>query len=438
MSIRKSLYEELVIESNDQKRTVDISTGAIAFEYFEDIFSPVITAKIKIMDTGNVISSNDGAKQSIYNGLPLRGGERISLKIAGNSSTNPGLDFSKNPDDYFYVSSITDVISETQRESFTLNLVSREAITNETSRVAKKYPTSSPIHISVKNILEEYLKTNKIGKIDDTSNKYGFIGNLRKPFTVLTWLSSKAVPAESGDGTAGFLFYQTADGFQFRSIDKLTQEEPKATYTYSEATVAYDNDNNKTNNDFKILNYIVDKNQNLIEKLRLGTYSSVRMFFNPLTFDCPISVFKFEDYVKKTKNLGGKDLELPKISNSSNLGLGDIPTRIISQILDLGTMDPDVKIDPNSDPSKYQSQALMRYNLLLTQSVNIMVPSNTNLRAGDIIECNLPKITESDAKEFDSETSGLYMIKEICHHFDVERSYTSMKLVRDTFGQKAK
>ena len=27
------------------------------------------------------------------------------------------------------------------------------------------------------------------------------------------------------------------------------------------------------------------------------------------------------------------------------------------------------------------------------------------------------------------------MIKEICHHFDTTASYTSMKLIRDTFGK---
>jgi hypothetical protein len=53
MSISKSIYEELVLESNDQKRTVDIKNGAIALEYFEDIFSPTITARVKVVNTGN-------------------------------------------------------------------------------------------------------------------------------------------------------------------------------------------------------------------------------------------------------------------------------------------------------------------------------------------------------------------------------------------------
>ena len=177
MSISKSIYEELVLESNDQKRTVDIKNGAIALEYFEDIFSPTITARVKVVNTGNTISSykdEDGEKQSIYNGLPLRGGERLSMKIAGNVPGRESLDFSNNPKKYLYVSSITDVISEAQQESFTLNLVSREAITNETSRVSRKYSTSSKISESVLKILTDVLRTDSIGTIDETSNKYGW------------------------------------------------------------------------------------------------------------------------------------------------------------------------------------------------------------------------------------------------------------------------
>jgi hypothetical protein len=439
MSIKKSLYDELILESNDRSRSVGLIGGAILFEYYEDIFSPTITAKIKVVDNGNVIapqSNPDGDKQSIYNGLPLRGGERLSLKIAGNSSTNPGLDFSKRVEDYFYVSSITDVIAESNRESFTLHLVSREAITNETVRVGKKFKVDNRISDSVESILKDYLKTNKIGTINKSSNKYGFIGNLRKPFTILVWLASKGVPEKSGNETAGFLFYQTQDGFQFRSIDDLLDQTPKATYTYTQSQDSYDDKEMKINNDFKILNYNVEKNQNLIEKLKLGTYASHRMFFNPLDFSFSNpeeGTFKLENYSGKTSNLGSQ-IKLPPLSEGSDLTLGDVPTRIITAVLDIGTINPGVSTAINSDQTLYQSQSLMRYNILFTQTLNIIVASNTNLRAGDIIECQFPKITQSDAKEFDTETSGLYMIKELCHHFDANNSYTSMKLVRDTFG----
>ena len=52
-----------------------------------------------------------------------------------------------------------------------------------------------------------------------------------------------------------------------------------------------------------------------------------------------------------------------------------------------------------------------------------------------MIECLFPKATTEDSNEYDPDQSGLYMIKELCHHFDPDGSYTSMKLIRDTSGR---
>lgn len=435
---KSSSYEILTLESNDQQRTVDIRTGTVSVDYYEDIFSPTITAKIKVANTGTSIAPKDnpdGPKQSIYHGLPLRGGERLRMKILDRGEGKLGLDFATDPSKYLFVSSITDVISETQRESFTLNLVSREAITNETTRVIKKYNTGSTIDNSVKSILKDILKTDKFSdqSIEKAQNKYGFVGNLRKPFSVLVWLASKSVPVSSGDATAGFVFYQTQDGFNFKSIDKLSSQEPRATYIESQVNRG----DTERNNDFIISDYYTDKNQNLIEKLRLGTYCSQRMFFNPLDFSFTNpseGKFQFESYSKKIKNVGGKKLELPLITDDSNKQLGEVPTRILSAVVDIGTMEKDVSTEKNADPGKYQSQAIMRYNVLFTQTISMTVPCNTNLRAGDTINCLFPKISKDSGDEFDLDQSGLYMIKELCHHFEPERSFTSMLLIRDTFG----
>jgi hypothetical protein len=65
-----------------------------------------------------------------------------------------------------------------------------------------------------------------------------------------------------------------------------------------------------------------------------------------------------------------------------------------------------------------------------------MIPCNPNLMAGDVIECNFEKITTSE-KELgflDFNQSGKYLILNLCHHFDPQRSYTALTLVRDSFG----
>ena len=142
--------------------------------------------------------------------------------------------------------------------------------------------------------------------------------------------------------------------------------------------------------------------------------------------------FKFDESVV-TDSLGNK-ITLPQISEDSQLTLKDVPSRVFSQVIDRGTIDPNVSKQENADPTKYQAQTAMRYNILMTQLLSMTVPCNTDLRAGDVITCQFPKLSREDSERFDSDTSGKYVIKELCHHFDPDRSFTSMKLVRDAFG----
>ena len=443
-AINKSVFEKFIIESSDGSRNVDISRGVIAFTYFENIFSPSITARAIVVNTGNTIKGKDGRMQTIFNGLPIRGGERLLIKIAGNSNINKGLDFSDRPSRYFHVGSVTNVLIDEGSETFTLNLVSRETITNETVRVGKKFPSSQKISDSVKNILKDYIKTDKNIEVDPTQNPYGFIGNMKKPFSIITWLASKSVPGKgsSKDSSAGFLFYETKEGFNFRSIDNLIDEKPfRKNYVFTPGVVNTED----RNRDFKILRYAINRNQDLIAKLERGAFSSQRYYINPVSFKPSISVFKSSDYLKKSgmSKLGSKQIDLPRVDEKSDKTLGELPTRIFVSMLDIGTVEEEATEEGwntpskrNADPEKINAQSMMRYNQLFTQVLEITIPLNSSLSAGNLIRCEFPQTSDTKRKEPDPETSGLYMIKELAHYFDNQGSYSKLKLVRDSFGRK--
>jgi len=117
-----------------------------------------------------------------------------------------------------------------------------------------------------------------------------------------------------------------------------------------------------------------------------------------------------------------------------------MPSRVLTGVLDIGTLEKDVNLQTQLDGSVgsngilSQRQALFRYNSLFSQVVNMTIPLNTNLQVGDIIRCEFPKISVN-SKEYDTSQSGLYMIKELCHNFTGAQSLTSLKLLRDTFGE---
>ena len=80
-------YELITIES-DQGVTIDLRLGMVSFQYYEDLFSPTITAKMVIISTSGVVSDDKTNKiESLYNGLPIRGGERVAVRIKGNSNS---------------------------------------------------------------------------------------------------------------------------------------------------------------------------------------------------------------------------------------------------------------------------------------------------------------------------------------------------------------
>ena len=435
-AIDKSLYEQFEIEAVDGSKSADIKAGVVSFNYYEDVYSPMITAMVVVVNTGNVIEGDDGKMQSLYNGLPLRGGERMTIKVAGNSASNEGLILEN-----MYVGSIENVMIDAERETFTLRLVSREAITNETVRVGKRFLPTTKISDSVEDICKNYLSTDKLYDVDETENPYGFYGNMRKPFTIMTMLASKSVPGNvSGrDATAGYFFFETQQGFRFKSIDSLIRNEPFDTkYTYAPGII----DSNDGSKDFKILEFSTSKNQNLLENLERGAYCSHRIYLNPLTFEYTAAsqrIFKLDDYSGKIENLGEDiDVVLPRLSEKDSRTLASVPSRYVCGILDIGTTDTKVSELGNADPARIHSQSMMRYNTLFTQILTMTIPLNTNLMAGDILECEFPRIDVEDRKEPDQEQSGLYLIKKLTHFFNAEGSYTKLQLCRDTDGRKAK
>ena len=442
-AIDPSLYESIIIEAADGSQSVDVKLGVTNFLYYEDLFSPTITAVMEIVNTGGTIEGEGGKFMSIYSGLPLRGGERVFIKINGNNETNPGLDFS-TPDTALYVSSIKAVIRDSRKEIFTIALTTRESITNETSRIHQKYKKQPPEDI-VENILRTYLNSKKPLIVSPFERKsklnYGFIGNFKKPFTTLVWLASKGKPpSPDGGGLAGFFFYETARGYHFKPIDELINEgiqrvkDNKNAYDYESMEVQTYGENTDRN----ILNYSVSKNNDLLRKMRYGMYSSFHVEFDPATMSfTPLSQGSFS-MVNQILKYGkirtlGTTPEPPNIVNDEGLNISEMPSRIFSSVKDSGVIESGgISPEVNAIPSEFQRESLLRYNLLFNQVVNMTVPSNTNLAVGDCLNIHL--VNTSEGADYDREQSGLYMIKELCHSFDATRSLTTLKLVRDTYG----
>ena len=416
-------YEILSI-SKDGGGEISLEGKTTSFDYYESILSPNITATMTFVDTGGSVGypqeyDRQERVGSIYNALPITGGEKVKFKIKHPLGT---LDFSTD-EKALLVNSALNPDQESQRETVILSLFSQIAKTNQESKVYEK--GFGKISDTVGQLIKRHLKVDNV-TINATANNYSFIGNSLNVFDVILWLASKSVP---GEGNPGYFFYETQDGINFRGIDDLISQGTSSEYNKT-AVLRSNLDND--DNDYKMISSKISKNQNLINSLKAGVYKLRGIFWDPFTFKYTESVNSFGKNMDLVKSLG-KSAEAPEVEEF---------TRTHYDILDVGTLTPSGKgadsteDSVQNDPRDWQLGSTMRYNVLFSQVLNIQVPCNPNLKAGDTIKCNFEIITQGEKEQGSSDPvqSGSYLIADLCHHFDPSRSITSMTLVRDSYG----
>ena len=440
------------ISSNFKDYAVELSAGVVDFRYYENVLANNVTASATIVETGYQEDGSGGAagKQSTVDGLPIRGGERTDITIEdayGNELTfEEGL----------YVNRLRDVDPGTSKDLYFLDFTSREFFANEQTRVVKKYEGN--IGDNVEKILKDVLKVTSDIEIDNTAVPFNFVGNDRKPFYICTWLASKSIPQIQGGegGASGYLFFQTRDGYHFRSIDKIFQEEPKKKYIFNNSTQV------PKGYDARMLTCDIDSDVDLGKNLMMGMYTNRSIFFDPLSFNYEVRSFPEVETPPPEGQIVGKIIKkvdqmkeyLEKLVIAENEPVVDVikeefrqsPTRLMSFIMDTGVMPSGItsqeqlnrwnseKEKENFDVANTMVQSIMRYNQLFTVKTEITIPGDFSIKAGDVIECDFPKLSGDEQKETNSETHGTYMVASVCHRITPTSSTSSLSLVRDSFG----
>jgi hypothetical protein len=416
--------KKFTITSNKGGNQVDLSNGVVEYRYYENIFSNYITSSAVVVETGEQL---EGATPGILDSLPIRGGEKTDITmedVVGNEiKIDKGM----------YVNRVKNGLPGTARDVYQLDFVSLEYFLNEQTRVTKRYEGNIGKNVGV--ILADVLGTEELIDIDDTANTYNFMGNTKSPFYTCTWLASKSFPSSSGknSGPAGYLFFQTRDGLCFKSIDKLFAKKPIKKFLYNNTGMLV------AGYDANILSYNIESDVDMTRNITMGAYSNTTTYF-----DFAGMINKRMDYninvAEDSVETAGKDYinineNFTKTSSRYFTYLKDIgvnPDGTGNEQLDNWKND---KTKQNFDSEQSLVQSIMRYNQMFTVQTNIMIAGDFSIKAGDMIECDFPQLEAQLNKETNPQSGGKYMVASVCHRMTPRETYTSLGLVRDSFGK---
>ena len=451
-----AFIRKLDIASNKSSTDASILGGTVRLQYWESILQDSVHASVVFTDSGNTLpkrkrkfGSGSGGRVGVVEGLPIIGGEQVTLKIEDNQGN--ALDFSIDNDNPFFVVEKPSIptLGETTNKAYELKLASKEFLDNEEgwSRVRTCYAGQVSDH--VKSILEKNLKTQKDLDIEETKKPLIFIGKNKKPFFILNDLAKKAVSSKiEGEGnTAGYFFWETANGFHFKSIDTLLTGKQKLSIIYNESA----NPDPPAGYDVKALTLEMSSPLNVQRKKQMGAYSTRSFLLDPFkgTWESVTENALGEEGKQKVNNeeikTAGEGLpELNKAFDSNEADSGFTRTTwnmITTGQLNFGPisdqLDKAKKI--NFDYSKVFNQSIRRYNQVFASQITTVIPGNFSLHAGDTVFMDIPESGTTQNKacsdEVNKEEGGLYLITDLCHFITAKETYTKLVLTRDSFGR---
>ena len=399
-------------EGSSLKEPYDLVRGVAAIDYYESVENPTIALIVTFIDVDQVIG-REGITGGEYVDVTIKDGDEDEFKIESKKHR-------------LILNSVRNMVTQSNKQVATLEFVSLEAITNETSRLNQKF--TGNVSETVRKILEDdkqgILTKKKIfgpKKVDEieedrATNSYSFVGNLRRPFDTIQWLCPKT---QSTPKSFGFLFYETIDGFHFRSIDKLLKQDA---VPYQQADRPIEGN--------KIIENNVNQTNDIGMNLRQGMYANRTLYID------------IENHTFQEVNFDVTQLKLKKPLKLLD-GIEKHPSRLMFRVNDFGVAQVGAaksEVQPESELAVYQNKSYIRNNLLFSQSLSISIPLNTTLRAGLMVEVKFPvkkeegnEGAETYGNDKTNDPSGKYLISNLRHLVGGGIGETQLELIRDVF-----
>jgi len=387
----------------------------VELSIYQSIFEPTIKAEMLINDNIGMFSN-----------YPFTGEEIITIEY--QQLTGIGIGKPNTKKIKFIISGVRDIgIDDRARAMmYIVDLKSLEFLQNTRKMVSHAY--NDLVEDMAEKVYEKYIS-------EDTKDKFNqvkpfkkeeslkvrnlVIPNLR-PFQAIQWLAKHAV-AKDFENKFLYLFYEDLEAFNFVTIQKLIEEALKNKQQLQEKPYKYISDtelnavyDKSDDSDLRLITNIVNnKRFTSIEKIAGGYFqnelfeiSLIQKSYNSTVTELELD--KKPQFALEKNPLNTKEY-IEYVKNKKNKT--EYANRIRYLINNYQDFDDQNKSQPNY---RYKFGNATKYLYALNQiDLTITVPANMQLKAGEIIYCNLPESHGFNAVEKDKYISGLYIITEV-------------------------
>lgn len=456
---------------------VDISETTTIINIYQSLEDNFITGNILLFDTFG-----------LTNRLPIIGQEFLEFKARNpfDAAGDEEVDYTTHR---LQVYKKTTYKTTQNAQAIVLYFTSIEMGRNQRIRVSQTFNQSygSTVNDIIKG--KDYLNSKKNLFVAETKNNYKInIPNLR-PIDAVNMLAERAEPKDHL--APGYLFFENNRGLHFRPLDDLYADSdgtPKPIKHYFDLVSAEQPSFLPVSDEIlaqlcKPKTYEINNNSDSVLNTRRGMfankvishdlynktwnidkYNYANAYYNDTRHVEPVAFGKYQgimapgpaelddEHNEDNADFGSSNKNVIAKLNQTPLGNSGNPKRkLMSDYYDSRIMlSPNTKnlYDKNSvngfnlpKVMQKREQILGMYNYL---SINMDVPGNFTLNAGDLVYCDVPSFEAQEVGNdpnasirIDPALTGRYLITDVHHCIDlVTRTHdTSIRVARDMFAQ---
>ena len=372
-----------ILSVSGDRGSLQLASSFVEASVYESIFTPGITADIKVLDTDDQLGQ-----------MRLAGGESVkfSFKPPGGMSANYD----------FILESIDDLQASGSQKSkiYVLKCVSEETLHAKTNMVQKSYKGN--LSDAVQDIVKNYMNSNKQVVTESTKGSQNVIVPNMNPYKAVDMLRRRSVSAQNK--SSSYMFFETRQGsdpaFKFATLEQMFGESAVKSFQQSDAI----NHSIMNPADTNILSYVVPKQFSALDRIKIGGKRRIT------TFDFRTHDFKSYDKTPDPTSFttGGKTgystpSFLQKFVNNAK-----IPPQSFIPV------DTSQRAVTNIPESTADQQAFIA--TVMQNAIKMTVPGDTVLTAGVNINANIPnKVSTTGPRDVDTLLSGKFLISRIHH-----------------------
>jgi hypothetical protein len=323
-------------------------------------------------------------------------------------------------------------------EYIKLYFCAEELILSEQTKMTKSYK-GMQISDMINDIMDTGLKIplEKRNNIYPTIGIYNLILPTIKPLEAISWLSNYARPRASNGNTklADMLFFQTQEGFFFKSLSAMYEDNVYRTYKYQLQNIDAA-DEPGSEDVVSILDYKFVKTFDTLKEIKSGTFANRLISLDPLTRSVTSTVFDYMSDIKTTLNPKSPLIPEPnRLGTTENrayngclkMGVSNAG-QLLKPYIPQGSVSPDIFLEAFV-PNRTAQLALSNYTV-----VKIRIPGDSNVTVGKVVNFNLQSL--NGAKGLDKLYSGKYLVTSVRHMIQSPSTYqTVLEIAKESTPQ---